>query len=206
MSRRIDYYFTIISPWAYLGHALFLDIAKRHDVEIVYKPLPLMKVFPESGGLPLGQRHPLRQSYRLMELQRWREARGVPMHIKPKHWPFDPAMADRLVLAAQAAGADAGKLAGLCFKAVFEDQRDLTQSETLAAILAEGGFSPDLLAQAQSEAIGNEYEALKDSALAAGVFGSPSYVLDGEIFWGQDRLDLLQSALASGRKAYSADV
>lgn len=206
MSRRIDYYFTIVSPWAYLGHALFLDIAKRHDVEIVYKPLPLMKVFPESGGLPLGQRHPLRQSYRLMELQRWREARGVPMHIKPKHWPFDPAMADRLVLAAQAAGADAGKLAGLCFKAVFEDQRDLTQSATLAAILVEGGFSPDLLAQAQSDAVGNEYEALKDSALAAGVFGSPSYVLDGEIFWGQDRLDLLQSALASGRKAYSADV
>lgn len=206
MSRRIDYYFTIVSPWAYLGHALFLDIAKRHDVEIVYKPLPLMKVFPESGGLPLGQRHPLRQSYRLMELQRWREARGVPMHIKPKHWPFDPAMADRLVLAAQTARADAGKLAGLCFKAVFEDQRDMTQSATLAAILAEGGFAPDLLAQAQGDAIGNEYEALKDSALAAGVFGSPSYVLDGEIFWGQDRLDLLQSALASGRKAYSADV
>jgi len=206
MSRKIDYYFSIISPWAYLGHATFLDIAARHGVSIAYKPVALGKVFPESGGLPLPQRHPLRQRYRLLELQRWREARGLPMNIRPRFWPFDTSLSDRLVVAAQAAGVDAGKLAGLLFKALFEEERDLSKAETLAAILAEGGLPADLLAQAQGEAAGRSYDATTETALAAGVFGSPSYVLDGEVFWGQDRLDLLQSALASGRKAYSADV
>ena len=206
MSRRIDYYFSLVSPWAYLGHAAFLDLAKRHDLAVAFKPVALSKVFPESGGLPLPQRHPLRQRYRLMELQRWREARGLPLNIRPKHWPFDFTAADRLVVAAQAKGADAGKLTELCFKAVFAEERDLGQRETLAKILREGGFDASLLAASESPAVAAIYEAEPASALAAGVFGSPSYVLDGEIFWGQDRLDLLAAALESGRKAYSADV
>jgi 2-hydroxychromene-2-carboxylate isomerase len=114
--------------------------------------------------------------------------------------------ADRLVVAAQAKGADAGKLTELCFKAVFAEERDLGQREKLAEILREGGFDAGLLAASESPAVAAIYEAEPASALAVGVFGSPSYVLDGEIFWGQDRLDLLAAALKSGRKAYSADV
>lgn len=206
MSRRINYYFTLVSPWAWLGHDAFLDMARRHAAAVAFRPVLLNRVFPESGGLPLAQRHPLRQRYRLMELQRWREARGLPLNIRPKHWPFDVAGADRLVVAAQMAGADAGRLAGLLFRAVFVDERDLGRRQTLADILAEGGFDAGLLARAESEATGRVYDATPDDALAAGVFGSPSYVLDGEVFWGQDRLELLDAALKSGRKAYSADV
>jgi 2-hydroxychromene-2-carboxylate isomerase len=206
MSRRIDYYFTLVSPWAWLGHDAFLDIARRHGLAVRFRPVLLNKVFPESGGLPLAQRHPLRQRYRLMELQRWREARGLPLNIHPKYWPFDVAAADRLVVAAQMAGADAGRLAGLLFRAVFVDERDPGQRQTLAEILAEGGFDADLLARAETETVARLYDATPAKALAAGVFGSPSWVLDGEVFWGQDRLELLEAALNSGRKAYSADL
>jgi len=206
MSRRIDYYFTLVSPWAWLGHDAFLDIARRHRLAVTFRPVLLNRVFPDSGGLPLARRHPLRQRYRLMELQRWREARGLPLNIRPKHWPFDVGAADRLVVAAQMAGADAGRLAGLLFRAVFVDERDLGQRQTLADILGEGGFDADLLARAEGEMAGRIYDATPAEALAAGVFGSPSYVLDGEVFWGQDRLELLETALNSGRKAYSADV
>jgi 2-hydroxychromene-2-carboxylate isomerase len=206
MSRRIDYYFTLVSPWAWLGHDAFLDIARRHGLAVRFRPVLLNKVFPESGGLPLAQRHPLRQRYRLMELQRWREARGLPLNIHPKYWPFDVAAADRLVVAAQMAGADAGRLAGLLFRAVFVDERDPGQRQTLAEILAEGGFDADLLARAETETVARLYDATPAEALAAGVFGSPSWVLDGEVFWGQDRLELLEAALNSGRKAYSADL
>ena len=85
MPRTIDYYFSLHSPWTYLGHATFLDIAARHGCRIVYRPVPLRAVFDETGGLPLPKRHPVRQRYRLMDLQRWRERRGVKLVLQPKH-------------------------------------------------------------------------------------------------------------------------
>ena len=88
MPRTIDYYFTLASPWAFLGHRPFVDLAKAHGVTIRYRPVDLGEVFPHTGGLPLPKRHPARQRYRILELQRWREARGIALKIQPKHWPF----------------------------------------------------------------------------------------------------------------------
>src|SRR5690606_12506333 len=96
MSRTIDYYFSLVSPWAYLGHAPFIDVARRHGVKVNVKPMSLASVFPETGGLPLGKRAPARQRYRLMEMQRWREKRGVPLNIHPKFWPFNVGAADHI--------------------------------------------------------------------------------------------------------------
>ncbi|HEX2135940.1 MAG TPA: DsbA family protein, partial [Microvirga sp.] len=86
MPRPIDYYFSLVSPWAYIGHAPFMDIARRHGLAINYKPVSLGRVFTETGGLPLPQRHPVRQRYRLVELQRWRDRRRLSFNIHPKHW------------------------------------------------------------------------------------------------------------------------
>jgi 2-hydroxychromene-2-carboxylate isomerase len=204
MSRTIDYYFTMVSPWAYIGDALFKSIARKHRLDVVYRPVNLGKLFPNSGGLPLGQRHPLRQQYRLIELQRWREKRGLSSFaIQPKNWPFDPTLADACVLALVAAKVDPSAFISAGFKAIFEQQRGLADRAVIADVLkACGADAEAILAAAGTDAIKQAYDANYDHALAAGAFGSPAYVLDGEVFWGQDRLELLDEALTSGRAAY----
>ena len=203
MARRIDYFFTLVSPWAYIGHALFVDIAARHDTAITYKPVALGTVFPESGGLPLAQRHPLRQHYRSVELQRWREKRGLAFDLKPRFWPFAPTFADCIVVALAANGLAVEHFLPHAFAAIFELSRDLKDPAEIATLLRDGGFDAQALMKAAIEPQTKElYRANTEAALAAGVFGSPAYVLDGEVFWGQDRLDLLQDALASGRAPF----
>lgn len=205
MSRTIDYYFTLVSPWAYIGHRLFVDIARRHDAAVRYKPVALGTVFPESGGLPLAKRHPLRVRYREVELQRWREKRGLQFHLKPAHWPFDPIFADCVAVALAREGGDVDGYVRRAFAGLFEDERDLKDPGFVAQVLTEtGADAARVLKAAVSPEIKGAYEANTQDALAAGVFGSPSYVLDGEVFWGQDRLELLDDALASGRAAFKA--
>jgi 2-hydroxychromene-2-carboxylate isomerase len=206
MPRTIDYYFSLHSPWTYLGHATFLEIAKRHGCTIVYRPVPLRAVFDETGGLPLPKRHPVRQRYRLMDLQRWRERREVPLVLQPRHFPFDPALADRFLIAIVQAGGDPGRFMAEIMAGVWARNDDMTRPEAVAAVAQAAGFDAQALAAAaESEAVLQTYEGTIAAAIEAGVFGAPSYVLDGEVFWGQDRLELLDSALASGRKAYRAD-
>jgi hypothetical protein len=98
MPRTVDYYFTLASPWAFLGHQAFLDLATAQGVTIRYRPVDVGDVFPHTGGLPLPKRHPARQRYRILELQRWREARGIALKLNPKHWPLPIALPDRTVI------------------------------------------------------------------------------------------------------------
>jgi len=206
MPRTIDYYFTLASPWAFLGHQAFLDLAKAHGVTIRTKPVPLGEVFPQTGGLPLPKRHPARQRYRILELQRWREARGIALKIHPKHWPLPIALPDRTIVAVVESGADPGRYVRRAFEAIWVEDRDLKEDATLVALLEEAGHNGKaMLEAAKSDAIGAIYAARSQEAVDANVIGSPCYVLDGEVFWGQDRLPLLESSLKSGRKAYQMD-
>src|SRR5215208_6308582 len=125
MPRPIDYYFSLVSPWAYIGHAPFTDLSRRHDLEINYKPVFLGRVFAETGGLPLPQRPPARQRYRLVELQRWRDKRGLSFHIHPKHWPFDVKLADRFVVAIATSNQDPDPFLRRAFAGVWEEERNL---------------------------------------------------------------------------------
>ncbi|MDB5569984.1 MAG: disulfide bond formation protein DsbA [Hyphomicrobiales bacterium] len=209
MSRAIAYYFSLLSPWAYLGHTELGRIAERRSLTVDYRPVNLVTLFPETGGLPLGKRHPSRQAYRLVEMQRWREARDLPLVLKPRHWPFDFKLADRAALAAARSGeqAQAHAFIACAFRAVWVDERNMADPAVIGQLLAESGFDADaVLSLARSPGIEEAYAANYDSALADGVYGSPSYVLDGEVFWGQDRLELLEQALVSGRAPFSADV
>jgi 2-hydroxychromene-2-carboxylate isomerase len=205
MSRTIDYLFTLMSPWAYLGFDLFHEIAANHGAAIRYRPVQLLNVFNETGGLPLARRHPARQAYRLVELQRWRAIRGLPLVLKPANVPFDATLADGISLAIIARGFSPEPYLRAAHRAIWAEQQNLGDENTLIRILAEIRLPADLLDIARSAPIRAEYEANRDWALASNVFGAPSYVLDGEIFWGQDRLDLLDAALASKRLRYRAD-
>lgn len=204
MPRIIDYYFSLVSPWAYIGHAPFMDIVQRHGVEVNYKPVFLGRVFAETGGLPLPQRHPARQRYRILELQRWREKRGLSFNITPKHWPFDVNLADRFVIAINASGKSPDAFLRRAYAAVWEEERNLGDPLVLAELAEQAGFDSSTLMDVATGSTTEAIYALNlENAVAGDVFGSPAYVLDGEVFWGQDRLDLLDDALASGRTPYT---
>jgi 2-hydroxychromene-2-carboxylate isomerase len=203
MSRAIDYYFSLVSPWAHIGHAPFMEIVRRHDLEVNYKPVFLGHVFAQTGGQPLAQRHPARQRYRLIDLQRWRDKRGLSFQLIPKHWPFDAILADRFVIAINAAKKDPDPFLRSAFAAVWEEERDLADPAVIATLAEQVGLdSARLLEMAQGTTAEAIYALNLENAVAGDVFGSPAYVLDGEVFWGQDRLELLDDALASGRPPY----
>jgi 2-hydroxychromene-2-carboxylate isomerase len=207
MARQIDYYFSAASPWAYIGHAMFQELARTHGCKVAYKPVFLGELFAETGGLPLAKRHPARQRYRMMELQRWREKRGLGFHLKPQHWPFDPKLADCVVVAANEAGLDPEPFMRAMFKGVWEDQLNLADPATVTDLANRAGLPGEkLVARAASAEIAATYEQNRQDAIATDVFGSPGYVLDGEVFWGQDRIELLADALKSGRKPFRSAV
>jgi 2-hydroxychromene-2-carboxylate isomerase len=193
----VDYYFVPQSPWAYLGHQRFRDIARRAGARVRVRPMDLGRIFPLTGGLPLAQRAPARQAYRLVELRRWADWLGLPLHLHPAFFPVPGDAAARLILAADALhGSDAAmELSGRVLQAVWAGQRNINDAGTLAALLAESGLPEAALAESAAPAVQQRYEEATQQALQAGVFGAPSYVVDGELFWGQDRLDFLERRL-----------
>jgi 2-hydroxychromene-2-carboxylate isomerase len=197
MSKTIDYYFTPQSPWTYLGHTRFAAMAEAAGATVRVLPADYGRVFAASGGLPLGKRAPQRQAYRLMELARFRDFSGLPMNIQPQFFPVAGDDASRLIIAVdkQDGLGAAMRLSGAIFAAVWERQLDIADAGTLAGLLAHCGLKPSRLPESQEAAVQQQYDANTQAALDAGVFGAPSYVLDGEIFWGQDRLDFLQRTL-----------
>ncbi len=199
MGRTVDYYFAPQSPWAYLGHQRLADIVQRTGASLRVMPIDLGgKVFPISGGLPLGQRAPQRQAYRLIELQRFSEHLNAPLNLKPRYFPVGGDDAARVIIAADLAqgAAAAMKVAGAVLSACWVQERNIADEKVLAELLAEQGLPAAVLEQAHSQAVQERYESYTQAAIDAGVFGAPSYVIDGEIFWGQDRLDFVERALA----------
>ena len=197
MSTLITYCFTPVSPWAYLGHARFMRIAADAGARVDVRPVDYGTVFPASGGLPLAKRAPQRQAYRLVELRRFSEHLGVPLTLQPRFFPADATLAAKLIISVDAQdGADAAmRLTGALMRAVWAEERNIADTDTLAQILAEAGIAAERLAAAATPDIQQRYAAHTQWALDAGVFGAPSYVIDGEIFWGQDRLEFLQRRL-----------
>jgi 2-hydroxychromene-2-carboxylate isomerase len=207
MPRQVDYYFSFQSPWAYIGHDAFSQVARTYGLKVNYKPVVLVDLFSETGGLPLMKRHPVRQRYRMVELQRWRDKRGLKFHLQPANWPFNARLADGVVIAAIEAGLDPEPFMRRAFAAVWEDQLKLTDPATLSKLADDSGLpGRQLVERSASEEISAAYERNRQEALAADVFGSPVYVLDGEVFWGQDRIELLADALKSGRAPYPSQV
>jgi 2-hydroxychromene-2-carboxylate isomerase len=199
MAVVIDYFLSPQSPWTYLGHERFAGIARAAGATINVLPVDLGRVFPVSGGLPLAKRAPQRQAYRLVELARFSRHLGVPIHVKPKFFPVPDADAARLIITVNAhdGGEAAMKLCTAVFGAVWAQERNIADEAVLAELLAECGLPAQRLAQSREPAAQERYEANTQKAIDAGVFGAPSYVIDGEIFWGQDRLDFAGRTLRS---------
>ena len=198
MSLVIDYYLAPQSPWTYFGHARLVQMAKQAGATVRIMPVDLGgQIFPATGGLPVGQRSPQRQAYRLVELQRFSHFLQMPFNLKPKFFPVMGDDAARMIIAVdQHDGVDAAmKVCGAVLAAVWVQERDIADASVLQAILQEQGIAADRWQAALAPAAQDAYMAYTRQAMDAGVFGAPSYVVDGEVFWGQDRLEFLQRRL-----------
>ena len=199
MGTTIDYHFATMSPWTYLGHARFAAIAKAADATIRVRPIDLGKVFPVSGGLPLAKRAPQRQAYRLVELRRFADHLDLPLNLQPAHFPVAGDTAAKLIIAVDSHdGTDAAMaLTGAVLRGVWAEQRNIADPKDLAEMLRALGLPERRLEDAETAAVIERYELNTQQAIDSQVFGSPTYVIDGELFWGQDRLDFVERRLAA---------
>ena len=198
MNRSIDYYFATQSPWTYLGHDRLIALLRSSRREVNVLPVDFGRVFSVSGGLPLPKRAPQRQAYRLVELRRFAEHLGLPLNVEPRYFPVDGTASALLITSvAEQDGMDAAmRLAGAVFAACWREQRDIASDGTLAELLDETDLPGERLAQSKSAETQARYDAHTQAAIDAGVFGAPTYVVEGEMFWGQDRLEFLQRKLS----------
>lgn len=197
MAATVEYYFAMNSVFAFIGHDTFMNLAANLKFTIVYRPVALAEVFEHTGGLPLAKRHPARQAYRLIEMQRWGEKRGMSFKLKPKHFPFDSSLADRTVIAVAEAGQNPAPFMAMAFRSVWERDENLADEEVVAANLEKVSLKgKPLIEAARSDKVGELYKQYTETAIEKMYFGSPCYVLNGEPFWGQDRLNFVERAVA----------
>ncbi len=196
MAALVDCYFTPVSPWAYLGMARYRNLVRRTGAVARWKPVDIGRVFATVGAMPVGQRPAPRQANRLQELERWREFLQLPLNLHPRYFPVDPGPACRLIAAAILQGDNGALLSEACLKAVWAEQRNLADEQTLVDIADEVGLDGRQLLTASQQA---EATALTDQftgeAIDRGVIGSPCYVIGDQVYFGQDRLDFVERAL-----------
>lgn len=192
MSLHIDYYISTSSPWSYLGSGRFVDIVKQSGATVGVHAVDFGTVFAVSGGLPLPKRAPQRQAYRMMEMKRWRDNLDIPLVLEPKAFPITTPISSLAIIAAREAGGDALALSDALLTALWRDDRDTGDTDVVKEIADSVGLDGAAIVEAAPN-FNDQLTADTQKAINAGVFGAPSYVLpDGEIFWGQDRIDLLR--------------
>lgn len=207
MAEPIDYFLTTVSPFSYLGHKALMQVAEKHGCAINFKPFKLMDVWAISGAVPPGQRPPVRQRYRLLELQRVALMRDTCLNLHPEHWPTDPGLADRSVCALAAQGHDPASFALAAGRAVWEQNKQIADEAVVADMLTEAGHDPRaIIDMAKGDEMAAVYDANTLEAIAADAVGAPAFVYKGEVFWGQDRIEYLDQMIGSGRPAYRSDV
>lgn len=203
---NIDYYFVGVSPFSYLGHRAIEAVARKHGCGVAYKPVDLMRIFDVSGGQPPAKRPPVRQRYRLIELQRAAEMRGLPLNLAPRHFPVDGALADQAVIALLQEKRDPSHYMFRVFSAVWAENENISDPAVIVRLLNEVGFDGDaVLALAQTDEVAGIRERNTADAIAAGAVGVPAYVLNGEVFWGQDRVEWLDHALEINRAPFHGE-
>ena len=195
--QQIEYFFSTLSPYAYLAGTRAEEIAARHGLSLYYRPLDVLALFPRTGGQKPADRHPARLEYRAQELPRQAKKSGLPFNFKPAHWPTNAAPSSYAIIAAQkAGGGDMGALCHGVLRACWAEEKDIAQDDVIRACLEAAGFDP-ALADSGLLAGAEEYARNLEDAAARGVFGAPFYILpDGQKFWGHDKLDDMDMVLA----------
>ncbi|SDE47555.1 2-hydroxychromene-2-carboxylate isomerase [Salipiger thiooxidans] len=196
MSKVIDYYFGPISGYAYLGHAALMALARETGARVRFLPIDMVKVYEASGLRPPYDQSDAARSYRVEDQRRLARMRGLRMKVGPENYPADTRLACRVILAAGRLGLDQDSIAMACLRGTWAEGRNIADPGDLGEALRQIDMPcMDLLHTAETEELRDEAVAVTQAAIDAGVFGSPTYVIDGERFWGQDRLDFMREAL-----------
>ena len=194
---KIEYFFGIPSPFAYLGSARLQSLAKKYDADIIEKPCDLVGgIFTKTGGVPVPQRSPQRQKYRLDELKRWSKFLDIKINLKPKYFPpRDPHLSGKYTIAANLLGIKL-VFGHELLKQLWSEEKDIADEKNIEATsdLFNLNFK-ELSELAKSEKVSKIYQDNTEEAIVKNVFGSPTYIYNNELFWGQDRLDFLERAL-----------
>ena len=192
---HIDYYTFPLSPFAYLAGDRMEKVAAKHGATITYKPFNLMTIFEETGTPPPPKRHPSLMVYRTQELKRIAKHFDMPLNLQPAHWPTNPAPASNAIIAAQAAGGgDVGGLVQSLLRAVWAEEKDIADMEVVKACLTANGFDA-AIADSDPDVSAAEFAKNTEQASQSGVFGTPTYIVGEEVFFGQDRIDYLDEYL-----------
>jgi 2-hydroxychromene-2-carboxylate isomerase len=201
----IDYYFSVLSDWAYMGGERLESLARRYRVLINHMPMRLAAVYAGTGGILLQKRSKQRQDYRLVELTRWSDNLGIPVRLFPKHYPTADDLASCMIIASKHAGCDTGLLANAILRAIWADDRDISDAATLTKIADGLGMDgAGLIGAARRRDAVDEFDRYTAQAQERGVFGSPFYIFEDELYWGQDRLQFLEDKLAKATSTVGA--
>jgi 2-hydroxychromene-2-carboxylate isomerase len=199
-SPKIEYYFSFISLWSYVGSLTFQDLVKRHKADVTYKPIALYALFDAGGGKPVRERPAQRQAYRLVEMERWRQIRNIPLVTWPKFYPANPSLAHRALIGAIRAKEDVSHFVHAGLKAVWADELNIEDPNTIVDLMKRSGLDGEKYLRGADSADAKAEEArLTEEAIARRLFGAPFYFYRDEPFWGQDRLQYLDQAIESGR-------
>ncbi|MBK8997167.1 MAG: 2-hydroxychromene-2-carboxylate isomerase [Myxococcales bacterium] len=192
---RVDFWYDFSSPFAYLASTAIEGVCARTGAELRFRPFLLGGLFKAIGtpDVPLFSFPEAKRRYFERDLQRAAAERGVTLRF-PSGFPIRTVLPLRLVLVA---GHDAGRLTHALYRAAWRDDRDIADPEVLAAICAEQGQDPALVERAGSEAAKRALRESTDQAVSLGLCGAPSFVVDGQVYWGQDRLAFVERALGT---------
>ena len=197
MTATVDYFFTVVSPWSYLGDARLRELTKRYGVKLTHRPVNTPTIFSRTGGLQLKDRSEQRRTYRMQELKRWRDHLNVELTLEPQFFPTNDQLAARTIVAVQQAGEDPSELVHALMRACWVEDQDVAETSVVRSVLdAVGLESETLLAHADNEECRSEIEANTEEAISRNVFGVPAYVIGDQLFWGQDRLDFVERLLS----------
>ncbi|MCR8546473.1 2-hydroxychromene-2-carboxylate isomerase [Salipiger sp. P9] len=192
----IDYYFAPISGYAYLGHQALMALARETGARVRFLPVEIGRVFEASDTTPPFAQSEARRSYRIEDQARWARLRGLRMAAVPAHHPTCPRLACRVILAAGRLGLDQDAISLACLRGVWAEGRNIADPGDLGEALRQIDMPAfELLHVAESEDLRDEADAVTQAAIDAQVFGSPTYVVDGERFWGQDRIEFIRDKL-----------
>jgi len=199
--RKIDFYFSFISLYTYIGYEAFQALVQKYDLEVTYKPIDLHAIFTAGGGLPVSKRPPQRQAYRFIEMQRWAIARNIPLVLKPKHHPSNPEIGHRMLLAAMSNGEDIRQFVGNALKILWVDDLNIEDPQVMVAAANRSDLDGHaLLEQSKDPSIQLQIDRLTQEGVDRQVFGTPFFFYEDEPFWGQDRLDMLEELITTNRK------
>ncbi len=198
--RKLDFYFSFVSLYTYIGYEAFEALVEKHGLEVTYKPIDLHAVFAAGGGLPVSKRPPQRQAYRFVEMQRWALERNIPLVLRPKHHPSDPVIGHRMLIAALQQKLDVRQFIHNALKILWVDDLDIKEAKVMIDTANRSGLPGEQLFKDSTQPeIQVEIDRLTQEAVERQVFGTPFFFYRDEPFWGQDRLDMLDDMIQSGR-------